>query len=183
MAETTATEYKLVVQEHHLMIESLVESKASKFWGIFPIKDIIQNEKFSLSFKITNKGNNYFPGGICSTSILVEKHKTITTYDDMTVPGIAPNDNVIIKLEDSVPKSEGLGAIHVKISSNDLMKIRYYQNDEATNKAVSLPIDEWNDFIPIITKLEINQRYTNYLLITISILVFVTTILPFIVKS
>ena len=185
------------VGEYHLLIEPVVVSRARRT-VFFKPKDVVQYEPYTLKLKISNKGSRHFPGGFCRVEIhysSVGLGAAVEQLPEVAIPGIAVNETETIETRTVSAVAEGVALTYVKVRSADGATVKYYQKEHATHSLSLLdardsnPLQKkidadyimdmyfWWDYFGVTSRYELNQRYTNYLLVFLSgILVALTVI-------
>ena len=159
--------------EYYLLIEPVITQKSRRFLLLFKPKENIQYEPFNLQLKVTNKGSAHFPGGIAEKIDITHQRENVTTqFKNILIPQIAINENVIVNMGLIIALSEGVVSIKMNIKANDNKPIKYYQRSKFLDQPSELlDTNHWEDFLITTSRNEINQRYTNYLLIILTFVI------------
>ncbi len=167
--------------EPFLLVEPEVKSLAPNLFLFFRPKRLLLGEAFSLRLRVTNQGSSHFPGGKLTNIRL--KHKLEGIHDpieDKVIPSLAKDASELIELGIWHPFGVGFMALECNANLNSGEAIKCYQRLKASRKLELMqPAGRWVDFISVTHKSEIHQRYTNNILITltiITILYYVATI-------
>lgn len=167
-----------MANEYDLLIEPIIISKNKRILLVFKPKEIIENSVVDLRFRITNKGGNSFKGGTLKNIKIAHPNAEIVTFlDDKKIPIIPSQEDREIQIGKCLLFSSGAVIFSCKIDSDTPnSKINYYQKDKLDNeKSELLESGQWLDFITITSRYEINQRYTNYLLSVMTLLLLAFT--------
>ena len=167
-------------EEYDLLIEPLIITKNKRILLFFKPKEVIQNSPFELKLKITNKGGRIFSGGILKDFKSFHPNaKIVTNYEDEKIPRIPIHENRIINMGECMAYSSGILSLQCNIVSDDNKKVNYYQKDKLEDDKSNLlkEVNHWEDIIVIFNMYEINQKYTNYLLSIMTLLLLAFTIL------
>jgi len=170
-----------MTEKYELLIEPVFKPRNRRVFLFFRPKEIIQDSPYELKLKITNKCGTCFPGGIMSEIELLDiKTQVVDSVNDIAIPEISSQDCATVYVGVFSSFSDGQIALSCVIKAKDKKGVMYYQKNKIENKNELLNLPVWLDFLPITSRYEINQRYTNYILLVMtSILVLFTLVLVY----
>jgi hypothetical protein len=172
---------------YHLLIIPELTSKAKKYFKIFQPKEIIESEGYELSFTIENVGKNTFPGGsIKNLKINYTEAAGNEDHFDIPIPKIfGKGENglqkIITQSTEGVAIHSGTAWIHLRINPTDNKKVKYYMLDRIIGEKKVIPINksEWENCFLVESRGEMHQRYTNYILLILTIISLLLFVLQF----
>ncbi len=167
---------------HKLFIKPILKSKSKSFF-LFKPKEVIVAEPYELSLDIANLGNTKFPGGIIDSFTVKEGGSELRNIElEIKIPPLDKKEVFTTKSVKCVAVSEGVAWIKLKIKSEDNNVIEYCQLDRATDKYTILKTDDWHDYFHIFPHQELHQRFTNYLLLILTIVMILLMGIPILIS-
>jgi len=163
---------------YKLFIKPILKSKSKRFYYIFKPKEIVVTQPYELSLYVANLGEKKFPGGIVNSFFIKEGSAKREIELEIKIPSIGKNEFVTTDTVQCKAVDEGVAWITLKVKTKDKEKIEYCQFDRATNRYTSIGTDDWHDYFHISSLQEIHQRFTNYLLIILTIVMILLMVLP-----
>ena len=163
-------------QGQYLLIEPMAESLAPNAFKIIPVKKLISGENAKFRLRVTNCSSSNFPGGLLKNIALNKSNKPGAVWDDIPsqiVPKLARDASV--ELELGTWHVYGVGWMQIGCDAESGGKpVWCYQTLPGSGAQIKIePKGRWVDFVAVSTKAEVNQQYTNYILIALT---FVTVI-------
>ncbi|PIO02067.1 hypothetical protein COY71_02265 [Candidatus Micrarchaeota archaeon CG_4_10_14_0_8_um_filter_60_7] len=146
---------------------------------MFKPKELVEGSEFELKYKITNKTGHSFPGGIIKENqIITVKDGTVIKLSEQKIPEIPAQESRTVDIGRTVSLSSGLLTTRCKIVADDGGVVNYYQKNKLDkNQSDLLDAVLWQDFMVVSSRYELNQKYTNYLLSAMTLLLLVVTII------
>ena len=163
---------------YHLLLIPEFTSHSKRFYKLFKPRDIVEFEGYEICFKITNIGNKSFPGGtIKNIRAVYPDGACLERHDEFSIPEIPSknqiNENTIkTKSAKGIAIKGGIAWIHLTITSKDSKEVKYYMFDRVFGEKNVKPVNkpEWEDCFQVASRHEIHQRYTNYILLILTII-------------
>jgi hypothetical protein len=169
-----------------LLLEPSVESLSKKVFFMFKPKDVLKGESFDLKIILTNKSGTHFPGGKIHNIKLIQGRDANGITDelpDQIIPAIAPNENCIINFNNWHAFESGVISIELMVNSFDNKQVGCYQKLLGSNKLeLCRGTGRWIDFIHVSNKSEIQQKYTNNILIILTLVTVIYYVLTIFIK-
>jgi len=157
---------------HHLLIIPKLESKSKKYYHLFKPKEIVVLQPFEFCFKIKNKGNIKFPGGVIEKPTIQFSKTAQRFLDKISIPEISKDETYTSPKDNAIAIESDTAWFHLNVKSSDNKPINYYQLNKITNEEELLEkeVKKWQDCFHIASEQEMHQRYTNYLLLGLTII-------------
>jgi len=173
-------------QEHLLLIEPVTISLAPNFFYIFKSKEILQGQHFELKLRITNKGLLHFPGGtIVSCDITHNQdygHPVTDKVGSKTIDSLPPSTSIEIDCGTWHAFYSGMMRIRCNVTSIDSLSLRCYQKLQGSGQLSLIQSGEWEDYIPVSSETEMQQRHTNKVLIVLTLATVIYYVLSIFIK-
>ncbi|MEW6070834.1 MAG: hypothetical protein AB1485_09475 [Candidatus Thermoplasmatota archaeon] len=174
------------ISPYYLIVESIIKSTAKRFLLFFRPKETIASEPYEINLKITNKSDRPFPGGITEKILELEYEtscvlyeKEAATFEKHAIEHIARDESIILSVGEGIAIREGIAWIYLKIKADDNMPIKYYQVNKFSKKLDLLDREFWLDWFRVTSRYEIHQRYTNRLLLILTLIMLISLLLGF----
>jgi len=172
--------------EYLILVEPIAISLAPNFMYFFKAKEVLQGERFRLKLRITNKGVLHFEGGtIINGRINYNQDSVYPIGDNMGtkyIDALPPNDVKEIDCGIWQASYSGLIRVECTIVEKNSGNLRCYQKLPGSGDLELLENGYWVDFIPVSNETEIQQRYTNKILIFLTLVTVIYYILSIFIK-
>lgn len=166
-------ENQQIQKPYLLLLEFITDSLSPNVLLFFKPEEILRGESFKLKLKITNKTTEHFPGAEIINAKLL--HQAVDIFDDLPdsrIPSLAPGESCDIDCGNWHAFSSNIINFELKLRAIDSRTINCYQKLHASNRLELMKNrpNYWVDFIHISTKSEIQQKYTNIILISLTVI-------------